>query len=103
MTPSPQEWRRDVWWKLTSFVLHPVKVAIIEAMLWIDEPMSAVDIDRMHDDPPGTTAVAYHLRNLAFDISVLDLYDEETIRGARRKLYFFRGRTPRVEERKRTT
>ena len=67
-------------------------------MQWIDEPFSAVDLDRMHDDPPGVPAIAYHLRVLAFDLPVLRLYGEETIRGARRKLYFFPKPDPRLEE-----
>lgn len=69
------------WGGLVPLVVHPVKVAIIEAMQWIDEPLSAMDVHRMHDHSPGTSAVAYHLKSLAFDLPVLRLYDEEAIRG----------------------
>ncbi|HSS50795.1 MAG TPA: hypothetical protein VLX28_17790 [Thermoanaerobaculia bacterium] len=79
---------------LVSRTLHPIKVAALEAMWWIDEPFSALDLNKMHDDPPGIHATAYHLRVLAFDLPVLRLYKEEAIRGAKRKLYFFRKRTP---------
>lgn len=89
------------WGVLISCTFHPVKVAALEAMRWIDEPFSAVDLDRMHDDPPGIHTTAYHLRALAFDLPVLRLYKEEPIRGAKRKLYFFRKRTPASRRRKR--
>jgi hypothetical protein len=89
------------WGTLVPRTVHPIKVAALEAMQWIDEPFSAVDLDRMHDDSPGLPTVAYHLRALAFDLSVLRLYSEETIRGAHRKLYFFRKRTPASRRRKR--
>jgi hypothetical protein len=86
---------------LAPLLLHPMQVAAIEAMRWIDEPFSSVDLDRMHDDPPGVSAIAYHLRSLAFDLPVLRIYEEETIRGSTRKIYFFRKRTPASRRRKR--
>lgn len=89
------------WGTLVPRTVHPIRVAALEAMRWIDEPFSAVDLDRMHEDPPGVPAIAYHLRALAFDLPVLRLYSEETIRGAHRKLYFFRKRTPASKRRKR--
>lgn len=89
------------WGTLVPRSVHPIRVAALEAMQWIDEPFSAVDLDRMHDDdPPGVPAIAYHLRVLAFDLLVLRLYSEETIRGAHRKLYFFRKRPPASRRRK---
>jgi len=96
MRDEPLDW--DV---LVPRTVHPIRVAAVEAMRWIDEPFSAVDLDRMHDDPPGVEATAYHMRVLAFDLLVMRLYDEETIRGARRKLYYFRNRTPVSRRRKR--
>ncbi len=89
------------WGVLVPLAINPIRVAIPEAMRWIDEPFSAVDLDRMHEDPPGIEAIAYHMRILAFDLPLLRLYKEETIRGATRKLYFFRKRTPASKVRKR--
>jgi len=89
------------WDALVPSAIHPVRVAALEAMRWIDEPFSAVDLDRMHGDPPGVPLIAYHLRALAFDLPVLRLYGEEAIRGAQRKLYFFRDQTPASRRRKR--
>jgi hypothetical protein len=92
------------WDALVSRTVHPVRVAVLEAMRWIDEPFSAVDLRRMHgDDPPGVEVIAYHMRGLALDLRVLRLYEEETIRGATRKLYYFRKGTPASKRRKRAT
>jgi repressor of nif and glnA expression len=35
------------WSSLVASVVHPVKVAIIEALLWIEEPLSAAQIVRL--------------------------------------------------------
>jgi len=89
------------WDEIVSGGVHPLRVAAVEAMRWIGEPFSPSDLVRMHTDPPGIETVAYHMRALASLLPVLDLYDEEMIRGATRKLYYFRGRTPESERRKR--
>lgn len=94
---------RNEPWDCESLVLrtiHPIRVAAVEAMRWIDEPFSSADLDRMHDDPPGVENISYHMRVLAFDFPVLCLYDEEEIRGSVRKLYYFRDRTPASRRRK---
>lgn len=96
MRDEPLDW--DV---LVPRAINPIKVAILEAMHWIEEPFSAVDLNRMHDDPPGVSAIAYHMKALAFDLPALRLYGEEPIRGAKRKLYYFRKRTPASRRRKR--
>lgn len=91
------------WGKLAPLVLPPMQVAALEAMRWIDEPFSAADLHGMYDDDesPGTPALAYHLRTLAFELPALRLYEEEAVRGSVRKLYFFRDRTPASRRRKR--
>lgn len=88
------------WEKLVPLVLHPIKVATIEALIWIEEPLSAVDVDRMHGETLGIPTAAYHLRSLASSLRVLRLYDEEAVRGANRKLYYFRRRTPASRRRR---
>jgi hypothetical protein len=97
MRDEPLDW--DV---LVPLAINEIRVAALEAMRWIDEPFSAVDLSRMYgDDRPTVQAIAYHLRGLAFDLPVLRLYEEEAIRGASRKLYYFRKRTPASKRRKR--
>lgn len=96
MRDEPLDW--DV---LAPRTVHPIRVAAVEAMRWIDEPFSAVDLDRMHDDPPGVEAIAYHMRVLAFDLLVMRLYDEETSAGHAASSNYFRNRTPISRRRKR--
>jgi hypothetical protein len=92
---------RPFEWNALGPRIHLIKVAALEAMHWIDEPFSAVDLDRMHEDTPGLESISYHLRVLALrPRPVLRLYSEETIRGAKRKLYFFPRRTPASRRRK---
>lgn len=82
------------WDVIVSRGVHPIRIATVEAMRWIDEPFSPVDLDRMQDDPPGVETFAYHMRTLASSVPVLCLYGEETTQGATRKLYFFRNSPP---------
>jgi hypothetical protein len=89
------------WDAIIARGVHPIRVAAIEAMRWIDEPFSPVDLDRMYADPPGVETTAYHMRALASNLKLLRLYEEETIRGAKRKIYYFRNRTPASRRRKR--
>jgi hypothetical protein len=90
------------WDMFISRTVHPIRVAALEAMRWIDEPFSATDLNSMFEgDPPGIEAIAYHLRVLASDLPMLQVYEEETVRGSTRKLYFFRDRTPISRRRKR--
>lgn len=89
------------WCALVSHAFHPIKVAALEAMRWIDEPFSAADLNRMHEDPPGIEVTAYHLRVLAVKPPALRVYREEEVRGATRKLYFLHQRTPASRRRKR--
>ena len=95
---------KDKQWDWEALVLssfHPITVAALEAMLWIDEPFSAADLSRMHVGSPGVPVISYHLKALESDLSVLRLYREEAIKGVCRKLYFFRGRTPASRRRER--
>jgi len=88
------------WAALAPLIVHETKLIILEAMLWIDEPISAVDVEAMVDGRIGMSSLSYHLRGLAYELPILDLYDEERIRGAWRKLYYFRDRTPASRRKK---
>jgi len=83
------------WGLLISHSIHPIRIAAVEAMRWIEEPFSAVDLKRMHEeDPPSVEVIAYHLRVLATELPMFRVYETERIRGATRRLYFFRHWTP---------
>lgn len=92
------------WGDLVPLIVHETKVAILEAMLWVDEPLSAVDVLEMYGGKPKhryISSISYHLKSLDTDLSILSLYDEVQIRGAKKKNYYFRNRTPASRRRKR--
>jgi hypothetical protein len=60
--------------------VHPIKVAIIEAMLWVDEPLSARLLERMVDDGTSVSLLSYHLRTLA-ESGILVVVREQPVRG----------------------
>jgi len=92
------------WVALVPLLVHETKIEILEAMLWIDEPLSAVDVLHMYEKKPKhrhVSTISYHLKSLDTDLSILRLYDEVQIRGAKKKNYYFRNRTPASRRRKR--
>jgi hypothetical protein len=52
------------WGQLVARVLHPKQVAIIEALLWINEPLSAEDLKLLFEDRPSASVMTHHLRRL---------------------------------------
>jgi DNA-binding transcriptional ArsR family regulator len=83
----------DVTWDaLIGPLVHPTKVSIIEAMLWIDRPISARELERVFEERPGLSmsAVSYHMTSLA-TLGVLTLVEKRRVRGAWQKFYFFVG------------
>jgi len=77
------------WGALVPHVVHPMRVAIIEALCWIGEPLSAIDFTRLFaDGEVSTSFVSYHLRELA-KVGVVVKVRERQVRGALKKSYFF--------------
>lgn len=74
------------WGSLVSRVLHPVQVAVIEAMRWVDLPLSPSEIRLMLGGDYSTSHVAYHARALA-GAGIIKLIDTEAVRGSTRHLY----------------
>lgn len=74
------------WEALVALLVHPVKVAIIEAMDWIGEPLSATDLDRILKGQVGVSLISYHLRKLV-ELGVLEPVRKETVRGAVQTFY----------------
>lgn len=68
-------------------LLHPIQVRIIEAMLWIDRPMSSSDLAKVFDGKNALSTVSYHVRRLD-SLRALRVIDERTpSRGSPEKLY----------------
>jgi len=59
------------WDQLVALLVHPTKVAIIEALAWIGEPLSPKLIDELLDEELGVPLVAYHVRKL-FDSGLVE-------------------------------
>jgi hypothetical protein len=62
-------------------LLHPAVVEIVEACLWIDEPLSASLLVRVFDGSYPLNKLAYHVRRLA-EAGVLELVSTTPRRGA---------------------
>jgi hypothetical protein len=66
--------------------LHPVKVAVLEAFMWMDQPLSPKELDLLFDQGDGVSLVAYHVRSLA-DACILEKARQKTVRGAVQTFY----------------
>jgi hypothetical protein len=83
----PSEGSRSFEWEmLVPHLVHPLKVAIVEAMSWIEEPISARDLDLLFGEEFGVSLVAYHVRILA-DYGALEKVGEQAVRGALQTFY----------------
>jgi DNA-binding transcriptional ArsR family regulator len=75
------------WDGLLIRLLHPVQFQIIEAMHWIDQPVSASMLVHVFGrDPKDLSATAYHLRRLA-ELKIVRLSSIRRVRGAKERLY----------------
>jgi DNA-binding transcriptional ArsR family regulator len=74
------------WDSLVPYLIHPVKVAIIEAMEWIEVPVSPRELDRVFDEKYGLSLVSYHMRTLA-DVGVVEKVRQQSVRGALQTFY----------------
>jgi hypothetical protein len=77
------------WAALVPQTIHPVQVAIIEAMEWVGEPLSATLLQEMFDDPERCylSILSYHMGKLARWRAVEPIRHRH-VRGARETFYF---------------
>lgn len=80
------------WETLVPLLVHPAKVTIIEALAWIEEPLSATDLDRLLQGHVGVSLLSYHLRKLA-ELGAIERVRQETVRGAVQTFYALPGRS----------
>lgn len=78
------------WSSLVAASVHPVKVGIVEALLWINAPLSGTQLTELfgHDDY-NLDMILYHLKGLV-RLGVIRVSATRHVRGAREKFYFFR-------------
>jgi DNA-binding transcriptional ArsR family regulator len=78
------------WGELLGVLVHPTKVLIIEALRWIDHPLSATEFERIFGEKSGL-----HLSNLSYHVStlakagILRQVKKRRVRGAWERFYFF--------------
>lgn len=92
-TPRAAEAAR-VWGVFVPRLLHPVKLAVVEALLWVREPMSATGLAAMLEEPAYSGGViSYHLRVMA-EAGVVVRTGHRAVRGAEELFFYF----PQVAE-----
>jgi len=77
------------WEPFLPHLVHPIKVAIVEALLWIGQPLSAVQFGRVLrgvDDGFCESNVRYHVRHLV-ELGVLEVTSDYG--GAPREKFFY--------------
>jgi repressor of nif and glnA expression len=80
--------KRFDWDALIPHAINLTKVLIIEAMQWIERPLSASDLERVFDRRVGLSAVSYHLKSLGKRQAVRRVRKRQ-VRGAVESHYFF--------------
>lgn len=74
------------WDMLVSRVLHPIQLSMVEALIWIDLPISPSDLSQMYSGEFTNSHTGYHVKVLA-DYGIIELADTEQVRGVTRHLY----------------
>jgi DNA-binding transcriptional ArsR family regulator len=76
------------WSALVARLVHPTKVLVIEAMRWIDRPLSASELEKVFGDAEelSLSSISYHVRTLG-ELGVLTRIKEEQVRGGWKRIY----------------
>ncbi len=76
------------WAGLVPHFVHPIKVEIIEAMIWIGQPLSASELAQVFFSEYDLSRVSYHLSKLA-KAGVFEQVGQRQVRGAMQRFYYF--------------
>jgi hypothetical protein len=88
---SPGDCPFPGWEPFLPQLVHPLKVAIVEAILCVGEPLSAVQLGkvlRSADEGFCESNVRYHLRHLV-QLDVLEPTAADNRGGPREKFFYF--------------
>lgn len=69
------------WGVVAPHAVNPTKVSIVEALRWIDQPLSASELELIFDRAPTLATISYHLTSLAA-AGVLQQVSKRQVRGA---------------------
>jgi hypothetical protein len=87
------------WGALVGHIIHPAKVAIIEAMEWLAVPLSARELDRIFDEQFGVSHISYHMRTLA-EVGAVEKVRQRAVRGATESFYALSAKGPASSDRR---
>jgi hypothetical protein len=76
------------WQALVPHCIHPLKVAIVEALLWVRTPLSASELQNLFSEKISVSLIAYHMTKLA-QAGAIEKVGQRPVRGAMQKFYFF--------------
>lgn len=76
------------WSTLVPRLVHPMKVAIIEALAYVGQPLSATDFSKVFGEQFDVPFISYHVVELAKAEAIVKVQELE-VRGAIKKSYFF--------------
>jgi DNA-binding transcriptional ArsR family regulator len=75
------------WEKLVASTIHPAKVAIIEALRWTEQPLSATELSEiLKEGGFSFDGIHYHLRGLV-KVGAVTEASSRTVRGARERFF----------------
>ncbi len=74
------------WDGLVPVLVHPMKVAIVEAIRFLERPLSASEVRRMCEERLSVSYVSYHVQDLA-SVGALHCVRKRPVRGAEEKFY----------------
>ncbi len=75
------------WATLAARLLHSYQVQIIEAMRWVDEPLSASELVHVLGTGQRLSTIAYHVRRLDSIGALTAAGRRHPQRGSEEKLY----------------
>lgn len=78
------------WDELVPLLIHPLRVAIIEALCHIGEPLSATDLQLVLDDEFPLSRISYHLLTLAKVGAIVPSHQKQS-RGSTENFYCLPG------------
>lgn len=80
------------WAWLVPRVIHPLRVAIIEALAYMDQPLSASDLQRLFGvEDLELSLISYHMNQLK-KAEVVVKVDERQVRGSVERFYVLQQR-----------
>lgn len=71
--------------------LHPVRTGVIEALSYLEAPISPVVMQRLfaEGERPLLTVVSYHMRTLADPLGLIEVVKEVPVRGSVEHFYYW--------------